>query len=90
MASNTIAVGMASVASTSTGAIRLGRMSRTMIRHGLAPIDRAASMYSFSLMDSVWPRTTRAMAAQEKNEITAMTSIRLGPKTTARASASTT
>ena len=80
VASNTIAVGMASVASTSTGAIRLGRMSRTMIRSGLAPIERAASMYSFSLIDSVCPRTTRAMAAQEKNEITSDDLEQAGPE----------
>ena len=31
-----------------------------MIRHGPAPSDRAASMYSFSLIDSTWPRTMPA------------------------------
>ncbi len=41
-----------------------------MIRNGPAPSDLAASMYSFSLIDRVWPRTIRAMPAQEKNEIT--------------------
>ena len=50
-----------------------------MIRHGPAPSDRAASMYSFSLRDSVWPRTTRAMPAQEKNEMTAR-SAQAGPE----------
>ena len=89
MASKTIAAGMFSVASTSTGAIRLGRMSMNMIRHGPEPSDRAASMYSFSFSDSVWPRTTRAMPAQEKNEMTAMTIGRLGPNTTASDRAST-
>ena len=37
VASNTIAAGMFSVASTSTGASRLGRMSMNMIRHGPEP-----------------------------------------------------
>ena len=46
-------------------------------------------MYSFSLSDSVWPRTTRAMPAQEKNEMTPMTMGRLGPNTTASDRAST-
>ena len=50
VASNTIAVGMASVASTSTGAIRLGRMSRTMIRHRAGP-DRAGRLDVLLLLD---------------------------------------
>ncbi len=58
-----------------------------MMRQGLAPIERAASMYSFSLMDSVWPRTIREMPAQEKNVMTPITTGRLGPSTTASASA---
>ena len=65
-------------------------MSTNMIRHGPAPSDLAASMYSFSLSDRVWPRTILEMPAQEKNEITAMTISRLGPNTAASASASTT
>ena len=53
-----------------------------MIRSGPAPSDRAASMYSFSLRDRVWPRTIRASAAQEKNAMTTMITIgRLGPNT---------
>ena len=65
-------------------------MSRNMIRNGPAPRDLAASMYSFSLINRVWPRTIRAIAAQEKNAITPMITFRLGPSTTARASARTT
>ncbi len=81
VASNTIAVGMYSVASTSTGPSRLGRMSMNMIRHGPAPSDLAASTYSFSLIDRVWPRTILEMPAQEKNEMTPITIVRLGPNT---------
>ena len=84
-----IAVGMYSVASTSTGPIRFGRMSTNMIRHGPAPSDLAASMYSFSFSESVWPRTILEMPAQEKNVITPITIARLGPNTAASASAST-
>src|SRR5215469_65728 len=87
--SKTIAAGIDNVARTSTGAMRLGMMWTNMIRHGLAPSDLAASMYSFSLIDRVWPRTMRAIAAHEKNEITEMTIVRLGPNTTASDSAST-
>src|ERR1022692_271801 len=89
VASKMTAVGMYKVASTSTGPSRLGRMSMNMIRHGPAPSDLAASMYSFSLSDSVWPRTMREMPAQEKNEMTPITMVRLGLKIAASASAST-
>ena len=44
-----------------------------MIRHGPAPSDLAASMYSFSLSERVWPRTILEMPAQAKNEMTPMT-----------------
>jgi hypothetical protein len=90
VASKTTACGMYSVASTSTGASRFGRMSKNMMRNGPAPSDLAASMYSFSLMDRVWPRTIRAIPAQAKKEMTPMITVRLGPSTTASASASTT
>ena len=49
-----------------------------MIRHGPAPSDLAASMYSFSFSDRVWPRTIREMPAQEKNVMTPITIARLG------------
>ena len=65
-------------------------MSRNMIRNGPAPSDLAASMYSFSLRDRVWPRTIRAMPAQEKKVIRMTMSVRLGPNTVASASASST
>ena len=54
-------------------------MSTNMIRTSLAPSDRAASMYSFSLIDSVWPRTIRATAAQLKNAMMPIDRRRLGP-----------
>ena len=60
-----------------------------MIRQGPAPMERAASMYSFSFRDRVWPRTMREIPAQEKNVITPITMARLGWKTAASASAST-
>ena len=47
-------------------------MSTNMIRRSLAPSERAASTYSFSLIDSVCPRTTRPTAAQLKNAMTAI------------------
>src|ERR1700733_1264716 len=83
--SKTMALGMYSVAMTRTGASRFGRMSRNMIRNGPAPSDLAASMYSFSLMDRVWPRTIRAMPAQEKKVTMTMMIVRLGPNTAASA-----
>ncbi len=43
------------------GAVRLGSSSRKMIRELEAPIEREASMNSFSRSDSTWPRTIRAM-----------------------------
>ena len=46
-------------------------------------------MYSFSLIESVWPRTIREMPAQAKKVITPITISRLGPKIAASASAST-
>ena len=45
-------------------------MSTNMIRMSLAPSERAASTYSFSLIDSVCPRTIRPTAAQLKNAMT--------------------
>ncbi len=84
-----IADGMDSVASTSTGPARFGRISENMIRTGPAPSDLAASMYSLSRSEIVWPRTTRAMPAQAKKEMTPMTTGRLGPSTAASASART-
>src|SRR5260370_2707122 len=90
VASNTTAVGMYNVASTRTGPSRFGRMSMNMIRQGPAPRDLAASMYSFSLIDSVWPRTILEMPAQEKNEITAITIPRLGPSIAPTATPGTT
>ena len=43
------------------GPIRFGRISRKMIRELLAPSDRLASTNSFSRIESVNPRTMRAM-----------------------------
>src|ERR1700760_3292216 len=52
------------------GAITFGRMSMNMIRHGPAPSDRAASTYSFSRIDSTWPRMIRSTDAQPRNPMT--------------------
>src|SRR5579863_6953373 len=90
VASNTTAAGIYKVASTRTGASRFGRMSMNMMRNGPAPSDLAASMYSFSFSDSVWPRTIREMPAQETNAITPMMTVSDGPMTMASARASTT
>src|SRR5215472_10564610 len=79
VASKLTAVGMYRVASTRTGPSRLGMMSMNMIRHGPAPRDLAASMYSFSFSDRVWPRTIREMPAQEKKVMTPITISRLDP-----------
>jgi len=56
-----MAAAMPRVAFTRIGPTTLGRMWRAMIRALDAPDPRAASTYSFSLMESTWPRTTRAM-----------------------------
>ena len=64
-------------------------MSTNMMRQGPAPRERAASMYSFSLSEKVWPRTMREMPAQEKNVITPITMARLGLSTAASARART-
>ena len=50
-----------------------------MMRRSLAPSERAASTYSRSRSDSVWPRTTRPTDAHEKNAITTIEIHRLGP-----------
>ncbi len=49
-----------------------------MIRVLPAPIERLASTNSFSLSESVFPRTTRATYGHEKRTITAMTIERPG------------
>ena len=84
VASKMMAVGMSSVASTMTGATRLGRMSTNMIRRLPAPSECAASTYSFSRCDSACPRTILPMAANEKNAMTRIVSGRLEPKTETR------
>ena len=48
---------------------------------GPGPQRSAASMYSFSFTERVWPRTIRKMPAQEKKVITPITMVRLGRKT---------
>src|SRR5438270_13173564 len=80
-ASATMLTGMSSVAYTMSWAVTLGRMSMNMMRQALAPRDRAASMYSFSRMESTWPRTIRATAAHPNTAMTMMTIWRLGPST---------
>src|SRR5438270_2925458 len=59
-----MAAAMASVAFTSMGPMVFGRRWRTMMRALDAPEARAASMYSFSLIERIWLRTTRAMYIQ--------------------------
>jgi hypothetical protein len=81
-------VGTSSVASTSTGARRLGRISTNITRMAPDPTDNDASTYSFSRIERVWPRTTRPMAAQEKKAITSIEIVRLDPNTDTRAIAS--
>jgi hypothetical protein len=70
-----------------TGAARFGSTSTSMMRTSLAPSDRAASTYSRSRIASVCPRTMRPTAAQEKNAITRIDTVRLGPTTLTRATA---
>src|SRR4051812_36679486 len=60
----TTAAAMARVAFTRIGPMVLGRMWRTTMRPLDAPDARAASTNSFSLIDSTWPRTTRARYIQ--------------------------
>ncbi len=59
--SATIAAATLSVRFTMIGPTQFGRMCRMMMRLLDAPDARAASTNSFSLIDSTWPRTTRAM-----------------------------
>src|SRR6516165_2628993 len=86
-ASNAMAEGISSVAYTISGAVRLGRTSTNMMRRLPAPPARAASMYSFSLIDMASPRAMRPTAAHEKNAITPMMTVRLGPTTATSAMA---
>src|SRR5690348_6125477 len=62
----TMAAAIARVAFTRIGPIVLGRRWRTMMRVFDAPDARAASTYSFSLIDRIWLRTTRAMYIQPR------------------------
>ena len=59
-ASARMAIGRKIVPSTTISAATFGRTCRTMILKSLAPIARAASMYTFSFSDSTAPRITRA------------------------------
>jgi len=61
-----------------------------MIRRLPAPRERAASTYSFSRRERVWPRTILPIAAQEKKAMTPMVRERLGPYTEARTMARST
>src|SRR3954467_4302331 len=61
-----IAAAMASVAFTRMGPMVLGMRWREMMRLLEAPDARAASTYSFSLMERIWLRTTRAMYIQPR------------------------
>src|ERR1700722_8275975 len=79
LASRTIDSGISIVAYTMVGATTFGSRSTNMIRRWLEPMERAASMNSFSLIARTWPRTMRPTDAQEKNVITAIVIVRLGP-----------
>src|SRR6185437_3607524 len=80
-ASKAMAEGISSVVYTISGADRFGSTSTNMIRKFPAPPARAASVYSFSLMDMARPRTMRPTAAQENSAMTTMITSRLGPTT---------
>src|SRR5581483_10871507 len=69
-ASNRMFAGISRVAYTRIGASRLGSSSRTMIRPGRAPSERAAATNSRSRSAMVWPRTIRPMYGQEKKPMT--------------------
>ena len=86
-ASKAMAEGISSVVYTISGADRFGSTSTNMIRRLLAPPARAASVYSFSLIDMARPRTIRPTAAHEKSAMTTMITVRLGPTTETRAMA---
>ena len=60
------------------GATRFGSTSLNMIRMLPAPSEREASMNSFSLIESVFPRTMRAMYGQPKSAMTKITSAEPG------------
>src|SRR5438067_6577655 len=61
-----MAAAMARVAFTRMGPMVFGSTWRTMIRACEAPEARAASTYSFSLIERTWLRTTRAMYIQPR------------------------
>ena len=56
------------------------------MRHGLAPIARAARMNSRSLSESTWPRTRRATPIHDENPRTATSAASDGRNTAARKS----
>ena len=62
--SASIAPGIAKASDTMTGARAFGNRCRIMIRFVGTPVARAASMNSFSLSDSTWPRTSRVRPTQ--------------------------
>ena len=74
-----------SVAATTTGAIELGRMCRTMIRESLTPRQRAASTKSCSFSERNKERTMRATLIQLRKPMARMMVRMEGPKKTDRA-----
>ena len=52
---------------------KLGTTCEKIMRQVGTPMARAASTYSLERIDSVCPRTTRAMSIQEKAEIVSTT-----------------
>jgi hypothetical protein len=64
MASAMITRGMVNATQTMTGPRQLGKKWRHSRRRFEAPMQRAASMYCDSLIDSTAPRTSRAAPTQ--------------------------
>ena len=59
-----IADGICKAVETMMTERQFGRMCLRMIQPGFAPMERAASTYSFSLIERIWPRMSRAMPTQ--------------------------
>ena len=71
---------MRNTTATITGPMALGMRCEKTTRAGRHPVDRAARMYSRSLMERDWPRTSLATVGQDANPM-AMTMVkRLPPK----------
>src|SRR5207245_4706580 len=80
-AARKMAFGMPNVRVTMIGPRELGSRYLRISFGGDDPDERAASMNSFSLMDSTCPRTSRASPTQFTSAIAPKIVSRLGPKT---------